>query len=171
MWPHCGAYYSNCAVIGHSTCQMAIYVTGSGRMSYCNQTLFLSKRVGSGDEIRTPKRYRCSATWLTQMNRQKVVTVASHMAIIAKQHKLCTVQLLIAHHSCWYPKGNVVGAHIPPEQHILLWYHSRQHLMCIKDECLNHFILGYQMDLQTTKRTREWVYIARCRFSHCQRYF
>ena len=28
------------------TCQMA-YVTGSGRMSYCNQTLFLSGKVGS----------------------------------------------------------------------------------------------------------------------------
>ena len=47
--PHCGAYYSNCAVIGHFTCQAA-YVTGSGGMSYCNQTLFLSGRVGSGDE-------------------------------------------------------------------------------------------------------------------------
>ena len=38
--PHCGAYYSNCAVIGHFTCQTA-YVTGSGGMSYCNQTLLL----------------------------------------------------------------------------------------------------------------------------------
>ena len=38
--PHCGAYYSNCAVIGHFTCQMA-YVTGSGGMSCCNQTLLL----------------------------------------------------------------------------------------------------------------------------------
>ena len=47
----CGAYYSNCAVIGHFTCQM-VYVTGLGGMSYCNQTLFLSGRVGSGDETR-----------------------------------------------------------------------------------------------------------------------
>ena len=38
--PHCGAYYSNCAVIGHFTCQTA-YVTGLTGMSYCNQTLFL----------------------------------------------------------------------------------------------------------------------------------
>ena len=38
--PHCGAYYSNCAVIGHFTCQTA-YITGSGGMSYCNQTLLL----------------------------------------------------------------------------------------------------------------------------------
>ena len=38
--PHCGAYYSNCAVIGHFTCQTA-YVTGSSGMSYCNQTLLL----------------------------------------------------------------------------------------------------------------------------------
>ena len=37
---HCGAYYSNCAVIGHFTCQTA-YVTGLGGMSYCNQTLLL----------------------------------------------------------------------------------------------------------------------------------
>ena len=49
MGPHCGAYYSNCAVIGHFTYQTA-YVTGSGGMSYCNQILFLSRRVGSGDE-------------------------------------------------------------------------------------------------------------------------
>ena len=26
------------------------YNTGSGGMSYCNQTLFLSRRVGSGDK-------------------------------------------------------------------------------------------------------------------------
>ena len=38
--PHWGAYYSNCAVIGHFTCQTA-YVTGSSGMSYCNQTLLL----------------------------------------------------------------------------------------------------------------------------------
>ena len=38
MWPHCGTYYSNCAVIGHFTCQTA-YVTGSSGMSYGNQTL------------------------------------------------------------------------------------------------------------------------------------
>ena len=53
--PHCRAYYSNCAVIGHFTCQMA-YVTGSSGMSYCNQTLFLSRRVGSGHET-IPKPY------------------------------------------------------------------------------------------------------------------
>ena len=47
--PHCGAYYFNCAVIGHFTCQTA-YVTGSGGMSYCNQPLLLSGRVGSGHE-------------------------------------------------------------------------------------------------------------------------
>ena len=41
--------YSNCAVIDHFTCQTA-YVTGSSGMSYCNQTLFLSGRVGSGDK-------------------------------------------------------------------------------------------------------------------------
>ena len=66
MGLHCGAYYSNCAVIGHFTCQTATslgqagchivtrpflsgrvgsfhmpdgYVTGSGGMSYCNQTI------------------------------------------------------------------------------------------------------------------------------------
>ena len=38
--PHCGAYYSNCAVIGHFTCQTA-YITGLGGMLYCNQTLLL----------------------------------------------------------------------------------------------------------------------------------
>ena len=38
--PHCRAYYSNCAVIGHFTCQ-TVYVTGSGGMSYFNQTLLL----------------------------------------------------------------------------------------------------------------------------------
>ena len=52
MGLHCGAYYSNCAVIGHFTCQTA-YLTGSDRMSHCNQTLFLSGRVGSGDETST----------------------------------------------------------------------------------------------------------------------
>ena len=26
------------------------YITGSGGMSYCNQTLFLSGKMGSGDE-------------------------------------------------------------------------------------------------------------------------
>ena len=30
------------------------YITGSGGMSYCNQTLFLSVRVGSGHETRGP---------------------------------------------------------------------------------------------------------------------
>ena len=44
---HCGAYYSNCAVIGHFTCQTA-YISGSGGMSYCNQT----GRVGSGHETK-----------------------------------------------------------------------------------------------------------------------
>ena len=38
--PHCRAYYSNCAVISHFTCQTA-YVTGLDGMSYCNQTLLL----------------------------------------------------------------------------------------------------------------------------------
>jgi len=45
--PHCGAYYSNCAVIGHSTCQTALSL---GRVGCRNQTLFLSRRVGSGHE-------------------------------------------------------------------------------------------------------------------------
>ena len=49
MGLHCGSYYSNCAVIGHSHCQTA-NVTRLGGMLYCNQTLFLSGRVGSGDE-------------------------------------------------------------------------------------------------------------------------
>ena len=51
---YCRAYYSNYAVIGHSTCQTG-YVTGSGGMSYCNQTHFLSGRVGSGDETCKPR--------------------------------------------------------------------------------------------------------------------
>ena len=38
----CGAYYSNCTAIGHFTCQTA-YVTWSGGLLYCNQTLFLRK--------------------------------------------------------------------------------------------------------------------------------
>ena len=46
--PHCRAYYSNCAVIGHSTCQTG-YVTGSGGMSYVTRSFF-SGRVGSGHE-------------------------------------------------------------------------------------------------------------------------
>ena len=50
--PHCGAYYSNCAVIGHFTCQTA-YVTGSDGISYCNQTFF-SGRMGSGHETNLP---------------------------------------------------------------------------------------------------------------------
>ena len=46
--PHCGAYYSNCTMIGHSTCQMA-YVTGSDRMSYCNQALLREGGVWARD--------------------------------------------------------------------------------------------------------------------------
>ena len=44
--PHCRAYYSNCAVIGHFTCQTA---TTLGQAGCCNQTLPLG-RVGSGHE-------------------------------------------------------------------------------------------------------------------------
>ena len=48
--PHC-AYYSNCAVISHFTCQAA-YVTGSDWMSYCNQTLLLLEAgVWVGDYV------------------------------------------------------------------------------------------------------------------------
>ena len=43
---HCGAYYSNCAVIGHFTCQMA-YVTGSSGMSYCPGGWGLGTRLAS----------------------------------------------------------------------------------------------------------------------------
>ena len=40
--PHCGAYYSNCMVIDHSTHQTAyVTSTGSSGMSYCN--LFLQE--------------------------------------------------------------------------------------------------------------------------------
>ena len=46
--PHCIAYYSNCAVIGHSTCQTA---TSLGRTGCRIVTRpFLSGRVGSGHE-------------------------------------------------------------------------------------------------------------------------
>ena len=46
--PHCGAYYSTCAVIGHFTCQMAMSL---GRAGCCIVTRpFLSRRVGSGHE-------------------------------------------------------------------------------------------------------------------------
>ena len=30
MWPHCRAYYSNCAVIGHSTCQTTMSLVRAG---------------------------------------------------------------------------------------------------------------------------------------------
>ena len=46
--PHCGAYYSNCAVIGHFTCQTAMSLGRSGCRIITRP--FLSGRVGSGHE-------------------------------------------------------------------------------------------------------------------------
>jgi len=48
--PHCGAYYSNFAVIGHFTCQTA-YVTGQAGCCIVTRPFF-SGRVGSGHETK-----------------------------------------------------------------------------------------------------------------------
>ena len=46
MGPHCGAYYSNCAVIGHFTCQMATSLGWAGCRIVTRP--YLSGKVRSG---------------------------------------------------------------------------------------------------------------------------
>ena len=57
---HCGAYFSNCAVIGHFTCQMAISLGRAG--CHIITRLFFSGRVGSGHKT-TCVLVDCGALW------------------------------------------------------------------------------------------------------------